>query len=208
MSIKSRSLAINLNSLARLVSLLFLPPAFSLFTFTYLHIVFEQGNQKFLSSLLLSILATVIIPIFVFLIQRKKGNITDNDAVNKEQRNLTFIILIFVYLASSILLYLIDAYSYIVILMIAYSINTLFVLLINQFFKISIHTFTVIGSAAVFWFVSEIVFLLFIFSGLLVGWSRIKLGVHSKSEVFFGMILGFFLTYFEFKILLHLYEAL
>jgi membrane-associated phospholipid phosphatase len=75
--------------------------------------------------------------------------------------------------------------------------NTFLVILINKYLKISIHAMGVSGPLALFLFlvgIKAFVFLPILFA---VGWSRIKLRVHSLIEVIAGVIFGFISVYLQ-----------
>lgn len=188
------------NKIARLISTIFLPPTFSFLNFTYLNLYYEQSSSQLIVNLLISLSATVILPIIYFVIQRIKGKIHDNDAVRKEQRNNTYVFTIVIFLIASILLYLNKAPVLITSLMLCYFINTSWVFLINLFYKISVHTFTAAGSLAVFILISPILAGILSLITLAVMWSRIQLKVHTKGQVVLGLVCGIFLTLIGLKL--------
>jgi membrane-associated phospholipid phosphatase len=75
--------------------------------------------------------------------------------------------------------------------------NTLITILINNRWKISVHTMGASGSLAAVLFVFGSVGLLFTIFPVLVGWSRFQLKCHTPAEVFGGGILAFLSTYFQ-----------
>jgi len=185
---------------AKIISTVFLQPTFSFLNFTYLNFNYEQSSSQLIVNLLISLSATVILPIIYFVIQRRNGNIHDNDAVIKEQRNNTYIFTIVLFLIASILLYLNKAPVLITSLMLCYFINTSLVFLINLFYKISVHTFTAAGSLALFTFISPILAGILSIITLAVMWSRIQLKVHTKGQVILGLVCGIFLTLIGLKL--------
>lgn len=184
----------NKNKIARLISTLFLPPTFSFLNFTYLNFYFDQSSSQLIVNLLISLSATVILPIIYFVIQRIKGKIHDNDAVRKEQRDSTYVFTIVIFLISSILLYLNNAPILITSLMLCYFLNTSLVFLINLLYKISVHTFTAAGSLAVFILLSPVIAGILSLITLAVMWARIQLKVHTRGQVILGLVCGIFLT--------------
>lgn len=182
------------NKIARLISTIFLPPTFSFLNFTYLNFYYDQNSSQLIVNLLVSLSATVILPIIYFVIQRRNGNIHDNDAVIKEQRNNTYIFTIVLFMITSILLYLNGAPVLITSLMLCYFINTSLVFLINLFYKISVHTFTAAGSLALFTLISPILAGILSIITLAVMWARIQLKVHTQGQVMLGLACGIFLT--------------
>ncbi len=145
-------------------------------------------------NLLISISATVILPIIYFIVQREKGNIRDNDAVIKEQRNNTYLFTITIFFAASFLLYLNEAPEFITALMLCYAVNTSLVYIVNIYYKISIHTFTAAGSFALFTLISFSFAVILFFILVLVMWSRLQLKVHTLGQVALGLVCGVLLT--------------
>lgn len=188
------------NKIARLISTLFLPPTFSFLNFTYLNFYYDQSSSQLIVNLLISLSATVILPIIYFVIQRIKGKIHDNDAVRREQRNNTYIFTVVIFLIASILLYLNDAPVLITSLMLCYFLNTSLVFLINLLYKISVHTFTAAGSLALFTLISPILVGILSIITLAVMWSRIQLKVHTQGQVLLGLVCGIFLTLIGLKL--------
>jgi len=66
---------------------------------------------------------------------------------------------------------------------------------INLFWKVSFHTFASSAMATMFFMVTSswwsLVLLLLV--SLVIGWSRIRLGVHTPMQVLIGFLLGIFL---------------
>ncbi|MBM4176385.1 MAG: hypothetical protein FJ213_09470 [Ignavibacteria bacterium] len=183
-----------MNKAARLISTVFLPPTFSLFNFVFLNFYFLQNDFDLFLNLVITITATVILPIIYFVLQRRRGIILDNDAVIKEQRNGTYLFTIIIFFIAAILLLLNLAPAFVTALMLCYAVNTTLVYFVNAIYKISIHTFTAAGSFALFTLISPILSLVLFIILMLVMWSRIQLKVHTAGQVALGLVCGISLT--------------
>jgi hypothetical protein len=152
-------------------------------------------------------ISTSIVPLLIVLLLKAIGKIDSIFLKDKSDRNLpylfTFCMYIFTFynfqktsIISPILLNYLLGCSFII----------LFILLINQFNKISIHLATlgglcgIIGSVGFLGYL-EIRFLLmisFIFSGIIAS-ARINLGAHTPQQVNMGFVLGFFVMFVAFN---------
>jgi membrane-associated phospholipid phosphatase len=179
---------------AKYYSYLFVPTTFTLWLFIYSSLTFLEN--KFL-GIILSVLFTFIIPIAVFLMFKKHGKIKDYDASVKEERtNLYFIgvLLCGVGLIISIALNFNINYS---ILWLIYIINSLFLIMINKYWKISAHMIGVSAPMAAFLFFGSIYFIILFFLAILLAWARLKLKMHSINQIIAGFLFGFLLTYLQ-----------
>ncbi|MCX7611077.1 MAG: phosphatase PAP2 family protein [Ignavibacterium sp.] len=191
----------NSQKFARIISTLFVPPSFSLITYVLFSIYIEETFNNSISLLITTTLFGFAFPILMFVIMRKKNLVSDQDALIKEQRTLPFIIATSIYLVG--LFFLI--YSNVSIISIAFWIcfisNTIITIIINKYWKISIHSMGASGGFAALMFAFGIVALPFIIIVILVGWSRIKLKCHTFSQVIAGIVLAFISVYFQMYLL-------
>jgi membrane-associated phospholipid phosphatase len=135
--------------------------------------------------------------IILFLVFRKKGKIVDLDASIREERTTPFFISIGFYFIGLIILII----SQINILSIAfwfcYLSNTLFTILINNHWKISAHAMGAAGPLAAVTYAFGPIVLTLLILVILIGWSRIKLKVHSFPQVLIGILFAFASTYLQ-----------
>ncbi len=182
-----------------MVSDIFIPPTFTLIGFIYLSLVyFETVNEKFI-VILNAVVFGVLLPILFFVIYRKKKIVFDNDAVIKEQRFLPFITSIILSLLGFLIIRLFLGNTITSDLWLAISINTIGLLFINHFWKISAHA---IGGATIvglFYFLDSSLFPYFLILIVLIGWSRVKLKVHTPAQIVAGSIYGFLMTIIQLK---------
>ncbi len=196
---------------ARVVSDLFVPPTFSLLSFILLAFYFEPSAKGKIVVALSGALFGFVFPILLFFFLRSRKRITNNDATIKEERTLPYLWGVAFELAASVWLYFSGVSEVAVALWLAYAGNTLILILINKYWKISAHA---IGSS------TAMALLVFIFGAnglwllpliLLIGESRIALGVHTKAQVAAGILFGFFFTYLQLffftKIILLCYKS-
>ncbi len=179
--------------LARIVSYLFIPPVMNFLTFLYLS--FFQPEPVKLPVILISLAFGVLIPIVFFVIMRKKGKIDDNDAKIKEQRSVPYLFGIFLILIAIVLSVKLNLPTIILSVWIAYLLNSVILLLVNKFWKMSAHalgTAIPVGVALNF---SLFASLFFIFILVITSISRIILKVHSPAQVFAGALTGILVTY-------------
>jgi len=187
----------NTSSWARFVSDLFVPPFFSLTSFLFLAFYVEAPDFVKISVALSGLLFGFFFPIILFLYLRRKQKIINNDATVKEERTVPYLWGVFFEITAAAFLYLVYAPALSIALWLAYAGNTILLILINKFWKISAHA---IGSSTAM----GLLFFIFGLKGLwllpliiLIGVSRIVLRVHTKNQVATGVLFGFVFTYVQ-----------
>ncbi len=171
---------------ARFISNIFHPMLVSSLTFLSLIFVNEQNQfQKSISFAFLSILFSSIIP-FVFLYSQREKLNTDDRA----ERFLPLIVGVVSYFLGYCVLRLVDAPGIVQAVMFCYATNTLIVLLITQWWKVSVHTTATAGPLAALSYNFGIVMIPFFILVLLVGSSRVVLGKHTIAQVIVGSFIG------------------
>ncbi len=182
---------------ARIISTLFVPPSFALIIFTFLSFHLEE---TFLNTCVL-ILVTLIfgfgLHIWLFLHFKKKGFIVDLDASIKEERTFPFLIATGFYLTGLLILIYFQINIISIAFWFCYISNTIIVVLVNRYWKISIHAIGASGAAAALFIVLGPFALLVLILVLLVGWSRVKLRCHTPMQVIAGIVFGFCSTYLQ-----------
>lgn len=185
------------NKLARIVSTLFVPPSIALLTMIYFAFAFEK---KIISSFVIisvTLLFGFTLPIIVFFYLKKQGKIFDIDATIKEERTTPFIIGIILYSIGLIIMLLVKVNIFTIFFWFTYITNTIILININRYWKISVHALGVSGPLAALTYILGWVGFSFVWLLLLVGWARIKLKVHTPAQVLAGSLLGFLLTYLQ-----------
>ncbi len=187
----------NSKKIARIISTLFVPPSFSLIVYVLFAFYVEGNSTSSISVIVITTLFGFVLPILMFLIMRRKNLVSDQDALIKEQRTVPFIIAVLIYLIGLIFLIYSDVSLISIAFWFCFISNTILTILINKFWKISIHSMGASGAFASLIFGFGISALPFIIIVLLVGWSRIELKCHTLSQVIAGILLAFFSVYFQ-----------
>lgn len=184
--------------LARIVSDLFIPPFFTLTSFLFLTLWLEADAGRVMLFNIISFLFGVVFPIAMFLVMRKKGRVADNDARKKEERTIPFIYGALIYLGGFLSLYIAGAEKFELVYWFCYVTNTLLLIPINKYWKISVHAMGASGPGGMLFLLFGPASLIYFIIVILVGWSRIRLKCHTPAQVAAGALYGFF------SILLHL----
>ncbi|NWF49074.1 MAG: hypothetical protein HXY49_00870 [Ignavibacteriaceae bacterium] len=180
---------------ARVISTLFVPPSFTIIVFTIFAFSIESSILKKTIVLLSAYIFGFALPIYSFLKMRKLGKISDQDAMIKEQRTKPFLISIAYYFAGLFLLLLFEVSVVSIAFWICHITTTAIVILVNKFWKISVHSISSAGGiTALFVAFGSSVLPLFILP-VLVGWTRFELKCHSTMQIIAGLFFGTLLTY-------------
>ncbi len=183
--------------IARIISTTFVPPSFTLIVFTFFAFFLENDPSKRFTVILVSFIFGFSLHILLFLFFRKNGQLVDIDASIKEERTTPFLIAEIFY-AIGLIIFI---YKHINIISIAfwfcYISNTLIIVLINKYWKISVHAMGSSGPLASIIFVVGPLGIVFILVPIIVGWSRIKLKCHTTAQVLTGALFGFLSTYLQ-----------
>lgn len=194
------------NKVARVVSTLFVPPAFTIIVFTFLAFYLENDVEKILITLTVAYLLGFASPIILFFYLRKRKMIVDGDASIKEERTLPFSIAVIFYLIGLIILITFEVNIITTAFWFCYISNTLITILINKYWKISAHAMGVAGPFAAISFLFGLSTLYFSIFVLLVGWSRIKLKCHTFAQVAAGTILAFISTLLQIHLIIEYFN--
>jgi membrane-associated phospholipid phosphatase len=182
---------------ARIISTLFVPPSFTIIIFAIFAFTLEQEILKQFILFSTALVFGFIMPVIMFAAFRKKGLIADIDAKVKEERTYPFTLSILFYLSGLLILiyYGIDIIS--IAFWFCYISNTLLVIVINRYWKISAHMMGASGPFAALVFVFGMPALPFIILLIFIGWARIKLECHTLSQVLAGALIAFISTYMQ-----------
>ncbi|MBN1639534.1 MAG: phosphatase PAP2 family protein [Ignavibacteriales bacterium] len=189
-----------MKKIARIISTVFIPPIMVFVTFTFLSFYLETNGMKIFYGVLSSFILGVLLPIIYFIKLRKQNRIKDNDATIKEERTNPYLYGIFLCLIGLFFFAMIEMNKLSFLLWFCYIINSLFMLLINKFWKISAHSIGISIPFAVLIFLFKWWGLLFLPFVFLVAWSRLKLKVHTPLQVIAGVLFGFILTIIQISI--------
>ncbi len=145
-------------------------------------------------------------PVILFWILYKKGKLVNMDATIKEERNLPFFIVTLFYIGGLLILNYYKVNIILIAFWFCYISNTIFILIINRFWKISAHAMGAAGPAAfliyVYGYTAAPIFLLL----FVIGWSRIKLKCHNLAQVSAGALTGFISTILQLYIITGMFK--
>jgi membrane-associated phospholipid phosphatase len=188
--------------LARVISTLFVPPSFALILFAIFAFKYETDPHKIILSLLVTLAFSFSFPIILFFILRKQGKIANSDATIKEERTLPFIISVLFYSIGIFILIKAQINIVSIALWFCYISNTIFIIIINKYWKISAHMMGVAGPFAAICFVYGFSALPFILILFLIGWARLFLKCHNIYQVLAGGLLGFTSTILQMQFII------
>ena len=185
------------DKLARFISILLVPPSFTIIVFTIFAFVLEVDHFKRIITVLVAFLFGFSAQIILFILLRKKGKIIDLDASVKEERTTPFIISVGFYLIGLIVLMMFKVDIISIAFWFCYISNTLITIGINKYWKISAHAMGAAGPLAAITYAFGPLSFVFSLIVLILGWSRIQLKVHTTSQVLAGIIFAFASTYLQ-----------
>ena len=188
--------------IARVISTLFVPPSFPLILFTIFAFKFESDPHKILLLVLVTITFSFSFPIILFIILGKQGKIVNSDATIKEERTFPFIISTLFYAIGILILIKAQINIVSIAFWFCYITNTIFIIIINKFWKISAHMLGAAGPFAAVCFVYGLSALPVILILFMIGWSRIFLKCHNIYQVLAGGLLGFTSTILQMQIII------
>ena len=188
---------------ARFISTLFVPPSFTILIFTYFAFALEAVLFKRITILLVTLIFGFALHIALFVLFKKKGRLVDMDATIKEERTIPFLISAVFYIIGLVILITQHINVISIAFWFCYISNIIIVILINKYWKISVHALGASGALAALFFAIGPAALFFIFIPVIVGWSRVKLKCHTVTQVLAGGVLGFCSTYLQMTLIVN-----
>ncbi|MGE5438627.1 MAG: hypothetical protein ACM3UR_02145 [Bacteroidota bacterium] len=182
---------------ARFISTLCVPPSFTIIIFSWLALTLEHEVWQKLLVIGVALTFGFTFQIMMFFYFHKRGMIADMDASVKEERTVPFLVAIGIYTLGLIVLFMAKADPVIISFWFCYISNTLLVIGINKFWKISAHALGAAGPFGVVMYMAGTGGLLFLIVILIIGWARIKLKMHTPAQVIAGVVVGFTFTYLQ-----------
>jgi membrane-associated phospholipid phosphatase len=186
---------------SKIVSTIFHPLFLPAIAFTFL-IVADQTSDlshKLINESVAIVFSVLLLPAYIFFLKRK-GMVDSADITIREQRINPLLMAVASYFTGFLLLKAVGASSLIQGLMFCYGTNTLLIVLITNWWKISIHTTATSGPlVALAYQFGNIVFPFF---GLipLVGASRLILKRHTFAQVLAGTAVGVLMTALQIRL--------
>jgi membrane-associated phospholipid phosphatase len=187
-----------INLFARIISTLFIPPINLFAVILYSTFLLENTLQHQIQNIVIAFIFVVLAPISFFFIMLKKKKIINQDAANREERTIPYLVGILFLLFGAVILY----YSGINHLLMAFWIiqifNSFLLITVNYFWKISAHLIGFSSPAAFLYFLTGYQVLLpILLMAAVIGWSRYYLKCHSIFQILAGFIFGFGFTYLQ-----------
>ena len=185
----------NLTKPSKYISYLFIPPVMNLFIFIIYSVKIENAPKSYY-GIIISFLFGLLFPLIAIIEFRRRGVLSNNDATIKEERTLPYIYAIGFSLAGLSISSFISLDVNLIMLWMIYLINSILILNINRFWKISAHTMGAsmpLGALMIIQDTSFILVSLIIL--ILVAISRLYLKVHSFMQVLLGSIIGFTVSF-------------
>jgi hypothetical protein len=180
---------------ARIISILFVPPSFTIIVFTIFAFTLDQTVLNRFILISTALVFGFISPVVIFVAFRMRGLIADIDAKIKEERTFPFTLSVLFYFLGLIILiyYRINIIS--IAFWFCYISNTLLIVVINKSWKISAHMMGASGPFAALAFTFGFAALPFLIILFFIGWARIKLECHNLNQVLAGAFLAFISTF-------------
>jgi len=162
-------------------------PIFLVINYTLLY----EGDWLWFSTI--SIFFVSILPIITSSLWIKKKNL-EVDMPQREDRIYPLLLVILSYTIGVVVLYALGAPPLTTVLMFCYVTNTIVVLMISLYWKISIHAMGIAGPATAIIYLFGWPGLLFSLLVPMVLWSRLYLKRHTSAQLMVGTGLGYLLT--------------
>jgi membrane-associated phospholipid phosphatase len=189
--------------LANIISYLFHPllmPVYVLILFFNVNIYYSTVIPDYSKIRIIGLvfITTFLFPLLINLILKRKGFLSSLFLNIREERLLPFIVTaVFYYMTYQLFrqLYLPDFYN---LYLLGATILILIVLIINFYWKISLHMLAIGGMTGIFMglairlgvIIPYLIISIIFISGL-IGFSRLKLNAHKPGEVYGGYLIGF-----------------
>jgi len=195
-----------INKLARIISILFVPPSFTIIVFTLFAFILESEILKQVITISVAFIFGFTAPIILFFSLKKRGRLVDLDASVKEQRTFPFFISIVFYICGLIILIIFNVNIVSIAFWFCYISNTLLTILINKVWKISAHSMGAAGPLAAVVYVFGLPYLILGLLVVLIGWARVHLKKHTVTQVLAGIILAFASVYIQITFIVNLFS--
>ncbi len=187
------------------VSVLLNPTTLGVVAVTVFSVLFGTDVYNRLFLFVISFLFCVLIPFLYIVYLKRNSNIESLDVPVRQQRTMPYLFAMVSYVIGLLLLVWYNAPWPVVALLVCYLGNTLFIVSVNFFWKISAHAMGVGAVVTGFGIVVSPVYFFGVLLLPLVSWSRIKLDMHSRGQVIAGSLLSVILTAAQFEIVYRLY---
>jgi membrane-associated phospholipid phosphatase len=167
--------------------------------FVYIILIYDNPiiHPNASGTLTICFLFSNLLPIITIIVLQRYGIISDLDASIRKQRIIPLSLGVLYAAIGFIVLTLQNAEAIVRGLMFCFITNTVIIILITRYWKISIHTMGVAGLIAALWVNGEQFPLIMGFILVLVASARVVLKAHNIPHVLVGSFLGIILTYVQ-----------
>jgi len=131
-----------------------------------------------------------VIPLTVILHGVRRGQLSDIHIIDREQRHTPLLISIFSVAVGLVLLYVLPAAGEVRALTVAMLAGLITTAAVTRIWKVSIHTAVATGFAVVFGTTFGVLGWFAVLPAAAIGWSRVRLGDHTLSQVLGGALLA------------------
>jgi len=186
--------------LAELISAVLGAPIVALYSFAFL--ITDLNPPSIFLLVSICCIFGSILPIAILYCLAKRGIIADIYASERSSRPKAFTGVALSYFLGIVVLMMVGAPPTLVALMACYTINLIALMLISQYWKVSVHASGITAPATFLATQMGIIMLPFFLLLLPVAWARIKLKAHTPTQIAVGATLAVFLTLIQMGIYL------
>lgn len=168
----------------------------------FILLVFPDNNLSVLNKIiytLIGVMFSTVMPVIYLYWAQKKGKIDSLDIVVRNQRINPLVVGTIMYFMGFILYSFLGAPAIVTGLMFCFATNTLLVVVVTHYWKISIHSMGISGPLMALHIMYGPIVLLAYPLILIVALSRLILKRHTISQIIAGIVIGLFLTYVQIK---------
>lgn len=185
-----------MKKLAKIASYVFIPPVNLLLIFIFLSLNVYNNTALQIKTISIATIFGFILPLLVFFYLRSRKEIIDNDASEKRERTIPYIIGIVLSILGAIISMVYELHPFILALWFSYTLTSTMLVIINLRWKISAHAIGIAIPFAVLVFILGSSGYYFIVIPIIVSWARIYQNLHNLSQVLAGLALGYIVTYY------------
>jgi membrane-associated phospholipid phosphatase len=187
--------------IAQIVSAIFHPLALPAIAFTFLVVADSTHDlpHKLIVEGVAIVFSVILVPAYIFFLKRK-GVVDSADITIREQRINPLLMAVVSYFIGFLLLKTVGASGLIQGLMFCYATNTLLIVVITNWWKVSVHTTAISGPLVVLAYQFSSVVFPFFGLILLVGASRLILKRHTFAQVLVGAAIGVLMTALQIRL--------
>jgi|Deesub1362B_J571_1020462.scaffolds.fasta_scaffold02830_2 membrane-associated phospholipid phosphatase len=180
--------------LAQRISNICIPPAFyGAATTVVVLSLHGPGPQKFLWWAILTVVPALL-PMQIVYRMVNQGKLSHQHVPIRQERTIPYLISILTLVLTAGLLHLVRAPGFLLAMTLAYLGNTLFIFLINFFWKMSAHLMGASGPVGVLVYKFGLPAMPLLLLLIPLGWARLQLRAHTLAQVIAGALSGFVLV--------------